>query len=498
MSCKILFVVLFSVFFRCFSSAQTLDSTSNNLNNKANGEDVVSKLLQQNEKSLTDEEILAAQKLLNNSKYPVLENEKAIEQATQHRNKIVSRYLREGDVEKARRMLLMSEDSSKISNRLLQFLWKKALVDVDEKAKGLATSYYYSSWILALENKLMASVQAAENALKAAEEEQNQLILEKSHLLLSNLYAEMGLAQLSIYHTEQLNTLLQDKKGGLGIAQFFKNNLALLISIGITLLTLLLLGYFLIYRGSKSKSERIKKENKNLNGELLKSNQLKDKLFAVLAHDLKAPVNSLTGLLDVINSDLVDENRKKEMFKKLKIELSNSSTMLNNLLGWAKGQMVNPQPKIESINVKELFDGNIQLLKSFAEAKGVILKNGITENIQANGDKEMMNIIVRNLVQNAIKYTDNGDKIILDTDYDDTKKEIRIKVTDTGKGMTEEKLNKLFDLESLSEPGTRNETGSGLGLILCKEFAEAQGGRMWAESKEGYGSVFYLALKSAS
>ncbi len=454
---------------------------------------------QPNEKTLDEAEILAAQKLVNNSKFPVFENGKTIEQATQHRNKIVARYLQEGEIEKAKKLLLSAADSTQLSPRLIQFLWKDALNHIDENNQKIAYSYYYSAWILALENKLKSAVQAAEMAIQSAELDNNLALKAKCHLMLSNLYAEMNLPTLSIFHTDKLNSMLMDKKGfGNGFYEILKNNIAIIMAVFIAIMIILLLGYFFIFKDSSKKTTKIFQENKDINGELLKSNQIKDKLFAVLAHDLRAPVNSLTGMLDVINSDLVDEKKKKEMLKKLRVELSNSSAMLNNLLGWAKGQILNPQPRIEKIDLREIFDSNISLLKSFADAKGVEISNNSSEKMEANGDKEMLNIIVRNLVQNAIKYTDTGDKIILDTEYDFSKEEVRIKVTDNGKGMTAEKLGKLFDLESLSEPGTRNETGSGLGLILCKEFAEAQGGRMWAESKEGYGSVFYFTLKSAS
>lgn len=251
----------------------------------------------------------------------------------------------------------------------------------------------------------------------------------------------------------------------------------------------------------KALNEKIEKQQKELEAsekQLRELNAAKDKFFSIIGHDLKNPLNTLLGFSTLLsdNYKYLDDEKKLEYIGYIRNSSEQGLQLLINLLDWARSQTNKIEISPSNINPAELTDNVFALLDAFAARKQITLINEIPANMTANADKEMINTVLRNLVSNAIKYTPiNGSVNIKAVNEED---EIKITVTDTGVGMDSEKLQKLFRLDqNLSTPGTEKEKGTGLGLILCKEFIEKNHGKIWAESSPGQGSSFIFTLPAS-
>lgn len=223
----------------------------------------------------------------------------------------------------------------------------------------------------------------------------------------------------------------------------------------------------------------------------------KDKFFSIISHDLKSAFNSVTGFSDLALKKL----RKQEYDKVYKYnEIINQTSMqtynlLINLLQWARLQtgslQFNPELLHPELIVQNIFD----LLNANFEEKQIQTVVNIPENLTIFADKNMLETIIRNLTSNAIKYTPENGTISFTAKEDDDL--VLIEIEDNGIGIKAENIDKLFRIEnSFSTPGLNKEKGTGLGLILCKEFTEKHGGKIWAESTVGIGSKFSFTLKS--
>lgn len=232
--------------------------------------------------------------------------------------------------------------------------------------------------------------------------------------------------------------------------------------------------------------------------ELSESNAAKDNFFSIIAHDLKSPFNVILGMLDILNRDYDEysENEKKEMLLKLKNASVRTINLLDNLLTWARSQKGLLPIIPENIKISDLVDENLTLMEPSAHGKKIrLLKNG-EEHLIVRADRNMLNTIIRNLISNAIKYTFPGGKVEIWIKEKDPKI-VEISVKDYGCGMSAQVLGKLFKIDSrLSVKGTRNEIGTGLGLILCKDFIEKNHGSIQVTSIEGKGSTFSFTLPS--
>ncbi len=263
----------------------------------------------------------------------------------------------------------------------------------------------------------------------------------------------------------------------------------------ITLLAVLII-VFLIWRGQL----RTRKHNENLAAintslekkteELEVANHTKDRMFSVISHDLRSPITSLQGFFLAIDEFDIPEDLKRALGN-VESQLANSATLLDNLLIWSRAQLQTDEPAMKEFELTELVDHNMRLLQQMANGKDVALVNGVEAQDIIRSDPQMVSIVVRNLMQNAIKFTPRGGQVSVRLAHNGTAK--YLKVCDTGVGMTEEKVKSLFDITTnKTTDGTECEKGTGLGLILCKELIEKVGGEIRVASEKGQGSEFSL------
>lgn len=226
--------------------------------------------------------------------------------------------------------------------------------------------------------------------------------------------------------------------------------------------------------------------------ELERLNQVKDKFFSIISHDLRSPINALAGLLDLLDKGAVRPEELPNHVKELKTRFNHTRTLLNNLLDWTLLQMDKLNLQATKIELHKIVEENIQLLSS-VQNKQIILLNTIPKSAIAFADSNTTNLVIRNLMTNAIKFTNDGGTVSISAE--EKPQEWVITVQDNGIGMNDDVLKILFDKTApYTTRGTANEKGTGLGLILCKEFVEKNGGTIWVDSKEGQGSKFSFTL----
>ncbi|HBZ25667.1 MAG TPA: hypothetical protein DEO54_05425 [Rikenellaceae bacterium] len=225
------------------------------------------------------------------------------------------------------------------------------------------------------------------------------------------------------------------------------------------------------------------------------ANSTKDKFFGIIAHDLKSPFNSIIGLSEV----LIDQIKEKdyEGIDKYARIIGQSSQramdLLMNLLEWSRSQTGRMEFNPENFELVDLIDENKVLFDEIAAQKAITIKKVLPHNLVVFADKPMISTVLRNLISNAIKFTRQDGEIIISAEKRGN--EIFISVCDNGVGISTRRIDNLFRLDkSESTTGTAKEQGTGLGLILCKEFIEKHGGKIWVESEEEKGSAFYFTL----
>ena len=232
------------------------------------------------------------------------------------------------------------------------------------------------------------------------------------------------------------------------------------------------------------------------NKELIDSNATKDKFFKVIAHDMKNPFISLLGASELLyeNAYKYDNEKIARLSKLLNDSAKSGYDMLLNLLEWSRSQAGSLVYQPEKIKLLELVKTNLSNLLETATGKEIKLNFNINEDLLVFADKNMLDAVMRNLVNNALKFTPKGGTVNIGA-----KKEtdsVVIFVEDSGVGINKNDFDKLFREDiKYSNPGTEHEGGTGLGLLLCKEFVEKQGGKIWFESEEGKGTTFFFTLK---
>jgi signal transduction histidine kinase len=273
--------------------------------------------------------------------------------------------------------------------------------------------------------------------------------------------------------------------------EFIRNILVVVMALSVILLAT-------VYRSGQRRRQinalllRHQEEMEKRSEELERLNQVKDKFFSIISHDLRSPINALSGLLDLLDKGAVKPAELPNHLHELKIRFNHTRTLLNNLLDWTLLQMdkLNLQPT--RIDLHRIVEENIQLLGS-VQTKKIDLINEMPLQSVAFADANTTNLVIRNLMTNATKFTNDGGKVTIGAE--EGSHQWTIFVRDNGVGMNSEVLKILFDKTApYTTRGTANEKGTGLGLILCKEFVEKNGGKIWVNSEEGKGSTFYFTL----
>lgn len=231
---------------------------------------------------------------------------------------------------------------------------------------------------------------------------------------------------------------------------------------------------------------------------LIELNASKDKFFSIIAHDLKSPFNSIIGFSELLVENVNEKNYSN--IDEIATLILNSSSMamdlLANLLAWSQMETGRMTFKPEKFDASEIFADTVSLFLPTASQKSIQAENRVSPGTIVFADKKMINSVLRNLVSNAIKFTNSGGKIEISSEISADVAIFTVK--DNGVGIPKEKIDKLFSIsENISTPGTKQEKGTGLGLMLCKEFIDKNNGKIWAESIEGVGSSFSFSLPAA-
>lgn len=229
--------------------------------------------------------------------------------------------------------------------------------------------------------------------------------------------------------------------------------------------------------------------------ELETANATKDKFFSIIAHDLKSPFNAILGFSKLLFDDFNDFTDEEKLTIIENIKLSSESTykLLQNLLEWAKMQTNQLIIRNEDIDVCILINDTIDLLKSQAEQKNIKIFSSVRFDTLIYADENIIKTVLRNLISNAIKFSYPGNKVKIFSE--ETDGAIKISVQDFGIGLTEEEKENIFKFDSkYKKTGTQNERGTGIGLMLCKEFIEINSGSLVFESTTDYGSTFSIIV----
>lgn len=266
-----------------------------------------------------------------------------------------------------------------------------------------------------------------------------------------------------------------------------------------------------IYYRQKRKQQKINALLEDRNHEILQQktniddqaeklndlNHLKDRLISILAHDLRAPLSTLRGLFDLLQDDSISHHELLEMIPGVLKKLEYTSDFLDTLLFWINSQMENFDASVKNFSIKELVSFEIDSYHEQALLKGITLVDSIPNALSAWADPNSIRIVIRNLITNALKFSRENDIIEISAWQEDDQK-LTVKVKDTGVGMPVEQREKLFKGKVNSKTGTKNESGTGMGMLFCKDLVERCNGKIWVASEPGVGTEFMFTVPVAA
>lgn len=265
---------------------------------------------------------------------------------------------------------------------------------------------------------------------------------------------------------------------------------------GMLLLSALVLVLMRTNRRSHSINKILAEKNIFINEQaqqLVALNSTKDKLFSIIGHDLRSPLNSLRGMMDLLDKSILTQDEFISFSKKIKTNVDYVYTDLDNLLSWAQSQQNGLKSSIEELGLYDVIIEKVDLLAESSSVKAITIHVEVDRDLRVRADKNQLGLIIRNLVSNAIKFSQEGGVVIIGAS--EKKDQVEVAITDNGVGIAAADIEKLFRAGvNFSMPGTKNEKGIGLGLLLVKEFVELNNGKIHVTSKLGEGSTFTFSL----
>jgi signal transduction histidine kinase len=230
-------------------------------------------------------------------------------------------------------------------------------------------------------------------------------------------------------------------------------------------------------------------------GQLVTANTVKDRLLSVMSHDIKSPLNSLRGILQIYNKNAISMDEFNHFTKLVENDLSKTTMLVENILFWTASQLKGVQVAKEKFNLNLLVNETVQLFETIAANKKISIKQNVAENLIIDFDRNILNLVLRNLISNAVKFSHEGG--VIGIDVKTTGESVLIQVKDQGLGMDDLTIQNLMDPKrTVSTLGTINEKGTGLGLSLCRDYLQKSGGLLTIESKKGIGSTFNVVIQT--
>lgn len=266
---------------------------------------------------------------------------------------------------------------------------------------------------------------------------------------------------------------------------------AIITTTALIIVALAFIGIIVMYRKKQQANILLRRRTE----ELSEVNAMKDRLLSMLAHDLRSPISSIQGVVYMIREKLLDGDDVEKALNQIDMQLQQDINTLTNYLQWAQNQRDGISANFETINLKQLAENAIFEIKKTADNKGIFTKNTINSDLFVVGDAHMTRVILRNLLSNAAKFVEAGDRITITAEEQGN--QIHLSVSDSGPGIPPERLANIFKPFYKGSSGTSGEIGTGLGLSICKEFAEKQNGSLQVETETGKGTTFTVTLKKA-
>lgn len=412
-------------------------------------------------------------------------------------NNLAKVYNKQGD--KAKSIALQKsalEKARSINNYLRELQTLTGLADTYGTSNAPQALFYFNQ-ALALVKEKGAYKQQIEilsrlaDLYKYQKNYQTALLMKEQQNALADsvFYKSMAKQVVSLQSEYQLyrsKASVRELKA-LNTSQKFQRNFYI-AAVAACLLVILVVAYYFY------QTRQLNKQLNKVNADLQESNKVKDKLFSVLAHDLRAPFASVIDLLYLLDDEDITDEEKSLLIKRLTMASNASLETLNMLLKWGEMQIKGVKLNTSIVQPKPIVNRVMGLVASNAEKKDIIIQDTIADNIAVRVDPNHFEFVMRNLLSNAVKFTRPGGNIFVSASIDEKENTALFSVRDNGIGISAERLPYVFDISNASTKGTSNETGTSLGLLICKEFMDMNGGRIWVESLLNEGSIFYVSL----